>query len=251
MQEIELQQRCTAFQELTKDEQYRLIQELLAKRNDPEAQQLLDRYIELFYAMHKSKTETKKEKRAWRLSMARVVIGLAGCLVLVVPVAAKCHSLWKEHHQLEVDPGYTLDGSETIPDLYQEEHFESVEALRERYPTIQLPTVIPDGYTLQDAMVARTSGSIRAFVAYENQDGFFDIDMTQYNPKLSGMNARIEYDYGSQQYVTKNGISYCFATNIDENIAMWTVPDKEFDKFYYIGLPKQAGDIKEIVFSFE
>ena len=37
MQEIELQQRCTAFQELTKDEQYRLIQELLAKRNDPEA----------------------------------------------------------------------------------------------------------------------------------------------------------------------------------------------------------------------
>lgn len=54
-----------------KDEQYRLIQELLAKRNDPEAQQLLDRYIELFYAMHKSKTETKKEKEnggfPWRV----------------------------------------------------------------------------------------------------------------------------------------------------------------------------------------
>ena len=100
-------------------------------------------------------------------------------------------------------------------------------------------------------MVARTSGSIRVFVAYENQDGFFDIDMTQYNPKLSGMNARIEYDYGSQQYVTKNGISYCFATNIDENIVMWTVPEKDFDKSYYVSLPKQAGDIKEIVFSFE
>ena len=251
MQEIELQQRCTAFQGLTKDEQYRLIQELLAKRNDSEAQQLLDRYMELFYAMHKSKTETKKEKRAWRLSMARVVIGLAGCLVLVVPVAAKCHSLWKEHHQPEVDPGYTLDGSETIPDLYQEEHFESIEALREGYPTIQLPTVIPDGYTLQDAIVARTSGSIDVHVIYWNQDEIFNIDMTQYNPAFGGSLITIEYDEGSQQYVTENGISYCFATNIDDNIAMWTVPDKEFDKFYYVGLPKQAGDIKEIVFSFQ
>ena len=179
-----------------------------------------------------------------------VGIGLAGCTVLSVPVFSKYYTMWQQE-QHPVDPGYTLDGSETIPDLYQEEHFESIEALRERYPTIQLPTFIPDGYTLQDAMVARTSGSIDVHVIYWNQDEIFNIDMTQYNPKLFGTNAYIEYDEGSQQYVTENGISYCFATNIDDNIAMWTVPDKEFDKFYYIGLPKQAGDIKEIVFSFQ
>ena len=179
-----------------------------------------------------------------------VGIGLAGCTVLSVPVFSKYYTMWQQE-QHPVDPGYTLDGSETIPDLYQEEHFESIEALRERYPTIQLPTFIPDGYTLQDAMVARTSGSIDVHVIYWNQDEIFNIDMTQYNPAFGGSLITIEYDEGSQQYVTENGISYCFATNIDDNIAMWTVPDKEFDKFYYIGLPKQAGDIKEIVFSFQ
>ena len=249
MQEIELQQRCTAFQELTKDEQYRLIQELLAKRNDPEAQQLLDRYIELFYAMHKSKTETKKEKREWRLSVARVVIGLAGCLVLVVPVAAKCHSLWKEHHQPEVDPGYTLDENEIIPGGCQEEDFESIEALKERYPTMQTPTFIPEAYTLNEIHVTRIPGSIDVYIGYKNQsEEYMNVSIVHSNSKL---NISIEYDYGSQQHITEDGISYCFATNLDRNVAFWTVSENGFDKLYIVNLPQKAGDIKEIVFSFQ
>ena len=222
-----------------------MIQELLAKRNDPEAQQLLDRYIELFYAMHKSKTETKKEKREWRLSVARVVIGLAGCLVLVIPVAAKCHSLWKEHHQPEVDPGYTLDGSETIPDLYQEEHFESVEALRERYPTMQLPTIIPDGYILCDAIVYRTSGSITISIGYHKEnEGALSIIIEQYN---------VEQNYESEEFFTYNGIEYCEVSNLERHSIFWTVREVDFDKFYSVFFPMEidAETRKEIVFSFE
>ncbi len=235
---------------MTETEQSCLIRSLLTKRDDAEAQKLLDRCLSIWKRAH-GYQESFFRRRGRRIALLLSVgIGLAGCTVLSVPVFSKYYTMWQQE-QHPVDPGYTLDGSETIPDLYQEEHFESIEALRERYPTIQLPTFIPDGYTLQDAMVARTSGSIDVHVIYWNQDEIFNIDMTQYNPKLFGTNAYIEYDEGSQQYVTENGISYCFATNIDDNIAMWTVPDKEFDKFYYIGLPKQAGDIKEIVFSFE
>ena len=245
MQEIELQQRCTAFQELTKDEQYRLIQELLAKRNDPEAQQLLDRYIELFYAMHKSKTETKKEKREWRLSVARVVIGLAGCLVLVVPVAAKCHSLWKEHHQPEVDPGYTLDGTGD----FSEEDFDSLEAFKEQYPTMQTPTFIPEEYTFDMVHVSRTPDAINVSISYENQaEEYINVGITHSD---SPLNMVIEYDYGSECFFTENGTTYCLATNLDRNVAFWTVAEKDSDKLYIVNLPQKAGDIKEIVFSFQ
>ena len=254
MQEIELQQRCTAFQELAKDEQYRLIQELLAKRNDPEAQQLLDRYMELFYAMHKSKTETKKEKREWRLSVARVVIGLAGCLVLVVPVAAKCHSLWKEYHQPEVDPGYTLDGSENIPGGCQEEKFESIEAIKERYPTMQLPTIIPDGYILCDAIVYLTSGSITISIGYHKEnEGALSIIIEQYNPELTKGSVNVEQNYESEEFFTYNGIEYCEVSNLERHSIFWTVREVDFDKFYSVFFPMEidAETRKEIVFSFQ
>ena len=238
---------------MTETEQSCLIRSLLTKRDDAEAQKLLDRCLSIWKRAH-GYQESFFRRRGRRIALLLSVgIGLAGCTVLSVPVFSKYYTMWQQE-QHPVDPGYTLDGSETIPDLYQEEHFESVEALRERYPTMQLPTIIPDGYILCDAIVYRTSGSITISIGYHKEnEGALSIIIEQYNPELTKGSVNVEQNYESEEFFTYNGIEYCEVSNLERHSIFWTVREVDFDKFYSVFFPMEidAKTRKEIVFSFE
>ena len=229
---------------MTETEQSCLIRSLLTKRDDAEAQKLLDRCLSIWKRAH-GYQESFFRRRGRRIALLLSVgIGLAGCTVLSVPVFSKYYTMWQQE-QHPVDPGYTLDGTGD----FSEEDFESIEALKERYPTMQTPTFIPEAYTLNEIHVTRIPGSIDVYIGYKNQsEEYMNVSIVHSNSKL---NISIEYDYGSQQHITEDGISYCFATNLDRNVAFWTVSENDFDKLYIVSLPQKAGDIKEIVFSFE
>lgn len=233
---------------MTETEQSCLIRSLLTKRDDAEAQKLLDRCLSIWKRAH-GYQESFFRRRGRRIALLLSVgIGLAGCTVLSVPVFSKYYTMWQQE-QHPVDPGYTLDENEIIPGGCQEEDFESIEALKERYPTMQTPTFIPEAYTLNEIHVTRIPGSIDVYIGYKNQsEEYMNVSIVHSNSKL---NISIEYDYGSQQHITEDGISYCFATNLDRNVAFWTVSENDFDKLYIVSLPQKAGDIKEIVFSFQ
>lgn len=233
---------------MTETEQSCLIRSLLTKRDDAEAQKLLDRCLSIWKRAH-GYQESFFRRRGRRIALLLSVgIGLAGCTVLSVPVFSKYYTMWQQE-QHPVDPGYTLDENEIIPGGCQEEDFESIEALKERYPTMQTPTFIPEAYTLNEIHVTRIPGSIDVYIGYKNQsEEYMNVSIVHSNSKL---NISIEYDYGSQQHITEDGISYCFATNLDRNVAFWTVSENDFDKLYIVNLPQKAGDIKEIVFSFQ
>lgn len=233
---------------MTETEQSCLIRSLLTKRDDAEAQKLLDRCLSIWKRAH-GYQESFFRRRGRRIALLLSVgIGLAGCTVLSVPVFSKYYIMWQQE-QHPVDPGYTLDENEIIPGGCQEEDFESIEALKERYPTMQTPTFIPEAYTLNEIHVTRIPGSIDVYIGYKNQsEEYMNVSIVHSNSKL---NISIEYDYGSQQHITEDGISYCFATNLDRNVAFWTVSENDFDKLYIVNLPQKAGDIKEIVFSFQ
>ena len=233
---------------MTETEQSCLIRSLLTKRDDAEAQKLLDRCLSIWKRAH-GYQESFFRRRGRRIALLLSVgIGLAGCTVLSIPVFSKYYTMWQQE-QHPVDPGYTLDENEIIPGGCQEEDFESIEALKERYPTMQTPTFIPEAYTLNEIHVTRIPGSIDVYIGYKNQsEEYMNVSIVHSNSKL---NISIEYDYGSQQHITEDGISYCFATNLDRNVAFWTVSENDFDKLYIVSLPQEAGDIKEIVFSFQ
>ena len=111
---------------------------------------------------------------------------------------------------------------------------------------MQTPTFIPEEYTFDMVHVSRTPDAINVSISYENQaEEYINVGITHSD---SPLNMVIEYDYG---FFTENGTTYCFATNLDRNVAFWTVSENDFDKLYIVNLPQKAGDIKEIVFSFE
>ena len=114
---------------------------------------------------------------------------------------------------------------------------------------MQTPTFIPEEYTFDMVHVSRTPDAINVSISYENQaEEYINVGITHSD---SPLNMVIEYDYGSECFFTENGTTYCLATNLDRNVAFWTVAEKDSDKLYIVNLPKQAGDIKKIVCSFE
>ncbi len=229
---------------MTETEQSCLIRSLLTKRDDAEAQKLLDRCLSIWKRAH-GYQESFFRRRGRRIALLLSVgIGLAGCTVLSVPVFSKYYTMWQQE-QHPVDPGYTLDGTGD----FSEEDFDSLEAFKEQYPTMQTPTFIPEEYTFDMVHVSRTPDAINVSISYENQaEEYINVGITHSD---SPLNMVIEYDYGSECFFTENGTTYCLATNLDRNVAFWTVAEKDSDKLYIVNLPQKAGDIKEIVFSFQ